>query len=82
MAIHTGQLLTEKQAAELLAVSFTTLTTWRCRRRHGLRFVRLGGGRAIRYRLCDLIEFADAGLGLETSHRPSQCDEQAAAGGA
>lgn len=56
------QLLTEKQAAALLAVSFTTLATWRCRHRYQLPFVRLGSARAIRYRLSDVQAFIEAGL--------------------
>jgi excisionase family DNA binding protein len=47
-------LLNESEAAKLLAVSVRTLQAWRTRE-SGPPFVRLG--RAIRYRLKDLIEW-------------------------
>jgi len=59
---RTDRLLTERQAAEMLAVSPTTLATWRSRRRYSLRWVQLGGGRCIRYRLSDCEAFIEAGL--------------------
>ena len=59
---HAQRLLTEKQAAAMLAVSFTTLATWRCKKRYTLPFVRLGSARAIRYRLSDVLAFIDSGL--------------------
>jgi hypothetical protein len=62
MANRTEKLLTEKQAAEMLAVHYTTLSTWRCKRRYSLPFVRLGSARAIRYRLSDVLAFIDSGL--------------------
>jgi hypothetical protein len=46
----------------MLAVSFTTLATWRCKHRYTLPFVRLGSARAIRYRVSDLVAFINAGL--------------------
>jgi predicted DNA-binding transcriptional regulator AlpA len=62
VALQAQQLLTEKQAAEMLSVSATTLATWRCKRRYALPFVRLGSARAIRYRASDIIAFINAGL--------------------
>ena len=62
VALQAQQLLTERQAAEMLAVSFTTLATWRCKKRYSLPFVRLGSARAIRYRLSDVQAFIEAGL--------------------
>jgi len=62
VALQAQQLITEKQAAAMLAVSHTTLSTWRCRHRYQLPFVRVGGGRAIRYRLADVQAFISAGL--------------------
>ena len=56
-AIHIGRnrLLSEQEAAEFLGLKPTTLTTWRCVGRYpDLPYIRLGGGRAIRYRLADL----------------------------
>lgn len=49
-------LLTEEQAAELLALSVRTLQAWRPRGA-GPRFVR--AGRAIRYRKADLAAWID-----------------------
>ena len=70
-----AQLLTEKQAAAMLSVSFTTLSTWRCKRRYNLPFVRLGSARAIRYRLADVLAFIEKGLvtdGSEAAPVPKQ----------
>ena len=73
MATPGDKLLTETQAAELLGVSPTTLATWRCRRRYSLPFVKLGGGRAVRYIESDVIAFgrsgrvAAGGSGLEAA---------------
>jgi predicted DNA-binding transcriptional regulator AlpA len=50
--------LTESQAAEILAVKKGTLANWRSERR-GPAYVRLGGGRVIRYRVSDLEAFAE-----------------------
>ena len=61
MAGQPEKLLTEKAAAELLAVSPTTLATWRSRKRYHLPFVRLGGARAIRYFESDVLAFAASG---------------------
>lgn len=72
------QLLKEKQTAALLGVSFTTLSTWRSRHRYELPFVRLGGGRAIRYRLADVLAFIEKGLvtdGSESTPPPKQREE-------
>lgn len=60
--VQAEQLLTERETARLLAVSPTTLATWRSRHRYALRFVRLGSARAIRYRLADVLSFVAAGL--------------------
>jgi excisionase family DNA binding protein len=56
------RLLTEKQAADMLGVHHTTLATWRCKRRYTLPFVKLGTGRAVRYRLSDVQAFIENGL--------------------
>jgi predicted DNA-binding transcriptional regulator AlpA len=61
------RLLTEKQAAEMLGVHHTTLATWRCKRRYTLPFVKLGTGRAVRYRLRDVEAFIAAGLTDQTT---------------
>ena len=70
-ANRTEQLLTERQAAEMLAVSFTTLATWRSKKRYTLPFVRLGAARAIRYRLSDVQAFIEAGLVAEEREKAS-----------
>jgi predicted DNA-binding transcriptional regulator AlpA len=48
------KLLTEKDVAPILGVSVYTLQRWRVRR-VGPRYVKLG--RAIRYRMSDLLDF-------------------------
>jgi excisionase family DNA binding protein len=53
-ASESDLLLTEVQAAELLNLSVRTLQAWRSQGR-GPRFVR--AGRAVRYRLADLIKW-------------------------
>ena len=50
-------LLTPKKASEMLSVKVQTLAAWR-HRGHRLPWVRLGG-RAIRYRLSDLVRFIE-----------------------
>lgn len=52
------ELLTPRQLATLLGVTVQTLADWRCARR-GPRFLRLGG-RAVRYRRADVLEFIAA----------------------
>jgi len=49
-------LLTEKQAARLLSISFRTLQAWR-RIGTGPSFIKLG--RAVRYRQQDLVEWTE-----------------------
>lgn len=45
--LHPDPLLTEQQAAEVLGVKPGTLQVWRCTRRYGLPFVKVG--RLVRY---------------------------------
>lgn len=45
-------LMTDKEAAEYLSLSTSTLAVWRCTKREDLPFIKLG--RAVRYRLSDL----------------------------
>lgn len=75
VALQAQQLLTEKQAAAMLAVSFTTLATWRCKKRYTLPFVKIGNGRAVRYRLSDLEAFIAGGLTTATTPRPTVAPE-------
>lgn len=51
------KLLTEAQAAEILGIKPQTLTVWRCTRRHELPHIKVG--RAVRYRLSDLMTWLD-----------------------
>jgi excisionase family DNA binding protein len=51
-------LMSERQAAQFLGVSPTTLQAWRTTGRVRLAYVKLG--RSVRYRLADLEDFAEA----------------------
>jgi predicted DNA-binding transcriptional regulator AlpA len=51
--------VTENEAATVLGVSRGTLSNWRSERR-GPAYVRLGGGRVIRYKLSEIEAFAEA----------------------
>lgn len=55
--IASPGLLTEAQAAALLALKPQTLANWRCTRRQALPYVQLGG--AIRYRQRDIQQFIE-----------------------
>jgi hypothetical protein len=50
-----GNLLTEKQTAELLQIKPNTLAVWRLHARYPLPFIRIG--RTIRYRSRDVEQF-------------------------
>jgi len=52
-----GELLTERETAELLRVRPSTLAVWRCTRRYPLSWIRVG--RSIRYRLADVEAFIE-----------------------
>ena len=52
------QLVSEKEAAQILTLQPTTLRDWRCRQSQTLPYVKLG--RSIRYRRSDLLAFIDA----------------------
>jgi excisionase family DNA binding protein len=51
------RLLNVKQAAELLAVTVAAVRKWTAQRR--IPSVRPGNGRAVRYRLSDLVKLID-----------------------
>jgi hypothetical protein len=59
MRAYDVELFDERQAAEFVRLSPTTLASWRSRKK-GPAFVRLG--RAIRYRRKDLEAFLERGL--------------------
>ena len=59
-------LMNEHQAAALLGVAVKTLRNWRCRG-DGPKFVKLGGGRLVRYRQSDLTDFIERDVRASTS---------------
>ena len=63
LSLRPGDLLSEKEAAEVLGCGFRTLRNWRAKR-GGPRFVKVGQ-RLVRYRRADLEAFiaGDAGEG-------------------
>ena len=61
-------LMNEHQAAALLGVAVKTLRNWRCRG-DGPKFVKLGGGRMVRYRESDLTAFIERDVRASTSDR-------------
>ncbi len=56
----SAELLSQKQAAEILGLSPKTLEKWRSLGTPRLAFVRLGS--AVRYRMCDLDRFIEASV--------------------
>lgn len=57
--MHTNDpLLTQEQAAEVLGVKPGTLEVWRCTKRYGLAYVKVG--RNVRYRRSALDTFVAA----------------------
>jgi excisionase family DNA binding protein len=52
MTISNSGLLDTTQAAAYLEVSPKTLEVWRCNKRYGIRFLKIGN--KVRYRLADL----------------------------
>lgn len=60
------QLLSERQAAAYLNVAAKTLQNWRWRG-DGPPFIKLGGGKLVRYRASDLVAFVEHGLRASTS---------------
>lgn len=52
------RLLTQDEAAELLAVEPQTLSVWRANKRYGLPYVKVG--RNVRYRYADLLAFIES----------------------
>jgi predicted DNA-binding transcriptional regulator AlpA len=51
--------ITENEAAGILGLKRGTLSNWRSQRK-GPAYVRLGGGRVIRYEISELTAFAEA----------------------
>lgn len=65
-AAVTRPLMNEHQAAALLSVAVKTLRNWRCRG-DGPKFVKLGGGKLVRYRESDLVAFIELDVRASTS---------------
>ena len=59
-ARRTPILLTAEETAEILGVKPQTLAVWRCAKRYGLPYLKLG--RSIRYRLDDVESFIAASV--------------------
>jgi excisionase family DNA binding protein len=53
-----SRLLTPKETAEILGVSPQTLSIWRCTKRYGLGYVKMG--RLVRYREDDVQAFIES----------------------
>lgn len=53
--MNAEALITPEQTSNLLGVSTHTLAVWRCRKRYGLRYVKLG--RKVMYRPTDIERF-------------------------
>ena len=64
---HLDRLIDEKEAAKFLGYSVRTLQNWRVRG-GGPKFVK-SSKRSIRYRRCDLIEWAEDRLQSQTSEK-------------
>jgi predicted DNA-binding transcriptional regulator AlpA len=63
-------LLTEDEVAQRLSVSVRTLQGWRVRG-GGPHFVKLGNGRAVRYRATDIRDYVAARVARSTSDTPN-----------
>ena len=57
-AISPSERVDEKRAAQILGVTAGTLSVWRRTRRYPLPYQKIG--RAVRYRISDLEEFANS----------------------
>lgn len=53
----TSDLLTRKEAAEYLGVCENTLAVWACKKRHALKYVKMG--RLTKYRKAHLDDFIE-----------------------
>lgn len=59
-ALESKELLTEIEAALILGLKPQTLSLWRCQKRYGLPYVRVG--RLVRYRRADLEKWLESRL--------------------
>ena len=69
-ATAVEKLLNDDQAADLLGIRPQTLAVWRMTGRHSLPFVRVG--RAVRYRMSDLLAWLDSRTVGGATHREKQ----------
>lgn len=65
VSYRPNDLLSAKQAAAVLGLSFKTLANWRVSGKHPLKYCRIGG--AIRYLYSDVQSFADGNKRTSTS---------------
>jgi excisionase family DNA binding protein len=61
-------LLSTKEAAEYLGISYQTLAGWRFYKRENLKWVRVGS-RKINYYMSDIMEFLDSKKLLEKKYK-------------
>jgi hypothetical protein len=66
-SLEVPRLLTTAEAAHVLGLRAQTLSIWRCKKRYGLRFVKMGG--AVRYLMADLVKFLEASAVTPTALR-------------
>ena len=57
MKLDEKTLLTRKEASLILGVKSSTLASWKCRKTHPLKFVKIG--RLIKYQYGDLCDFIE-----------------------
>jgi len=68
------KLLNEKEAAQAIGVTPSTLAIWRCTKRYPLPYVKCG--RLVRYREHDVIAFLESRLVIvESNHSATEHDE-------
>lgn len=54
----TKEYLNQDEAAELIGVSSETLCVWRCQKRYGLKYYKIG--RLIRYKRSDVLAWMES----------------------
>ena len=53
--LDPDELVTPSKAASLLGISPNTMATWRCKKRYGLQYVKIGA--RVMYRAKDIADF-------------------------
>lgn len=64
--LYDDPLLTTKEAAALMQMSFKTLEAWRLTGIHGDKLPYIKVGRSVRYRQSDIMQFLDASVRTHT----------------